>query len=59
MGDDISEAFREIFLNGQMPETISEGKIFAIPKGDRNLEDIKKWGPKLLLIIIYKIFARL
>ena len=58
MGDDISEAFQEMFLAGEMPETISEGMIFLIPKGDRNLEDIKQWRPITLLNTIYKIFAK-
>ena len=56
MGDDISEAFQEMFLAGEMPETISEGILISI--GDKNLEDIKQWRAITLLNTIYKIFAK-
>mgnify|MGYP002774984829 CR=1 FL=1 len=41
-----------------MPEQISEGLIYLVPKGDSKQTDIRKWRPITVLNTIYKIYAK-
>ena len=49
--------FNEMLAHGRMSQSIRDGLIYLIPKGDDPFEDIKKWRPITMLNTIYKIFA--
>ncbi len=54
----ICQGFQNIFSSGKMPEQISEGLIYLVPKGDSKQTDIRKWRPITVLNTIYKIYAK-
>ena len=55
---DLILAFQYIFDYGEMPDTMSEGLIYLIPKADGISEDIRKWRPITILNTCYKLFAK-
>ena len=51
-------AFQEIMAEGVMPESLTEGFIFLIPKEGGDREDIRHWRPITILNSAYKILAK-
>ena len=51
-------AFQEMMDSGVMPESLSEGLIFLIPKEGGDLELIRQWRPITILNSVYKIIAK-
>ena len=51
-------AFQEIMAEGVMPESLTEGFIFLIPKEGGDREDIRNWQPITILNSAYKILAK-
>ena len=41
-----------------MPEALTQGLIYIIPKEDDSLEDIQKWQPITILNTAYKILTK-
>ena len=57
--EDLIAAYQHVFDSGEMPNFLSEGLIYLIPKGEGISEDIRKWRPITLLNTSYKIFAKM
>ena len=57
--EDLIAAYQNVFDSGEMPNFLSEGLIYLIPKGEGISEDIRKWRPITLLNTSYKIFAKM
>ena len=51
-------AFQEIMDSGFMPESLSEGMIFLIPKEGGNRDELRHWRPITILNSAYKILAK-
>ena len=48
----------EILVTGMMPQEMSVGLIYMIPKGRNQSVEMEKWRPITLLNTIYKIYAK-
>ena len=58
LGEGLRLAFQEMMDVGLMPETLSEGLIFLIPKEGGDSEMIRQWRPITILNSAYKILAK-
>lgn len=58
LGEGLRLAFQEMMDVGLMPESLSEGLIFLIPKEGGDSELIRQWRPITILNSAYKILAK-
>ena len=58
LGEGLRLAFQEIMERSTMPEMLSEGMIFLIPKEGGNLDELRHWRPIMILNSAYKILAK-
>ena len=58
IGVDILSAIQAMYDSGDMPDNLSEGLIFLIPKVSGPSNDVRKWRPITLLNTLYKIMAK-
>ena len=58
IGPTMRLAFQEVMDTGHLPESLSEGLIYLIPKEGGNPEEVRQWRPITILNSAYKILAK-
>ena len=53
----VVNAIREIYISGELPDTLRLGVIALIPKGDKDQRLITNWRPLTLLETLYKLIS--
>ena len=56
--NDLINSYNEAFRKGSLSVSQKRGTITLIPKGDKNLTELKNWRPISLLNIDYKILSK-
>ncbi|CAG2249246.1 unnamed protein product [Mytilus edulis] len=58
IGEDLVEVLNNVYLNGELTETMKTGLISLIYKNKGNRKDMKQWRPISLLCVDYKILTK-
>ncbi|CAG2188175.1 unnamed protein product [Mytilus edulis] len=58
IGEDMVEVLNNVYLNGELTETMKTGLISLIYKNKGNRKDMKQWRPISLLCVDYKILTK-
>ncbi|CAC5388193.1 unnamed protein product [Mytilus coruscus] len=58
IGEDLVEVLNNVYLNGELTESMKTGLISLIYKNKGNRKDMKQWRPISLLCVDYKILTK-
>ncbi|CAC5405319.1 unnamed protein product [Mytilus coruscus] len=58
IGEDLIEILNNVYLNGELTESMKTGLILLVYKNKGNRKDLKQWRPISVLCVDYKILTK-